>query len=95
MDVFNKEEIKDRIYDSKFISMDDALGKIQSGDVIAVAAYGNEPVGFLRRLHELRDRGVKDVTIWLANPQEEYPFLTMEGLEDVVSILSKIGRAHV
>ena len=88
MDVSNREAIRDRIYDSKFISMDDALGKIKSGDVIAVAAYGNEPVGFLRRLHELRDRGVKDVTIWLANPQEEYPFLSMEGLEDVISILS-------
>ena len=88
MDVFNKQEIKERIYDSKFISMDDALGKIKSGDVIAVAAYGNEPVGFLRRLHELADRGVRDVTIWLANPQEEYPFLRMDGLEDVISILS-------
>ena len=88
MDVANREEIKNRIYDSKFISMDDALDKIRSGDVIAVAAYGNEPVAFLRRLHELKDRGVKDVTIWLANPQEEYPFLTMEGLEDVISILS-------
>ncbi len=88
MDIIDKEAIKNRIYDSKFISMDDALGKIRSGDVIAVAAYGNEPVGFLRRLHELRDRGVKDVTIWLANPQEEYPFLSMEGLEDVITILS-------
>lgn len=77
-----------KLYDSKFISMDDVLGKIKSGDVIAVAAYGNEPVGFLRRLHEIRDRGVRDVTIWLANPQEEYPFLTMDGMEDVISILS-------
>ncbi|MCD7749290.1 MAG: 4-hydroxybutyrate--acetyl-CoA CoA transferase [Oscillospiraceae bacterium] len=77
-----------KLYDSKFISMDDVLGKIKSGDVIAVAAYGNEPVEFLRRLHEIRDRGVRDVTIWLANPQEEYPFLTMEGMEDVISILS-------
>lgn len=88
MDIFNRKEVKDRIYDSKFISMDDALDKIKSGDVIAVAAYGNEPVGFLRRLHELKDRGVRDVTIWLANPQEEYPFLSMEGLENVVTILS-------
>ncbi len=80
----NKEET----YRSKFISMDDVLGKIKSGDVIAVAAYGNEPVEFLRRLHEIADRGVRDVTIWLANPQEEYPFLTMDGLEDVISILS-------
>ena len=88
MDVFSKEEIKNRIYDSKFIPMEDALAKIKSGDVIAVAAYGNEPVQFLRRLHEIRDRGVRDVTLWLANPQEEYPFLTMEGMEDVISILS-------
>ncbi len=55
-----------KLYDSKFISMDDVLGKIKSGDVIAVASYGNEPVEFLRRLHEIRDRGVRDATIWLA-----------------------------
>ncbi len=77
-----------KLYDSKFISMDDVLGKIKSGDVIAVASYGNEPVEFLRRLHEIRDRGVRDVTIWLANPQEEYPFLVMDDMEDVISILS-------
>ncbi|MBQ9268511.1 MAG: 4-hydroxybutyrate--acetyl-CoA CoA transferase [Oscillospiraceae bacterium] len=75
-------------YHDKFITMDEALSQIKSGDVIAVAAYGNEPVRFLRRLHEIRDRGVRDVTLWLANPQEEYPFLKMEGMEDVISILS-------
>ena len=75
-------------YDSKFIDMDEALAQIKSGDVIAVAAYGNEPVRFLRRLHEIADRGVRDVTIWLTNPQEDYPFLSMDGLEDVISILS-------
>jgi len=78
----------DSRYRSKFIDMDAALDKIKSGDVIAVAAYGNEPAGFLRRLHKLRDRGVTDVTIWLANPQEEYPFLTMDGMEGVIDILS-------
>ncbi len=88
MDVYNKEETKNRIYDSKFISMDEVLGKIKTGDVIAVAAYGNEPVEFLRRLHEIKDRGVRDVTVWIANPQEDYPFLTMEGMEDVISLLS-------
>ncbi len=88
MDVFNKEEIKNRIYDSKFISMSEAIAQIKTGDVIAVAAYGNEPVEFLRHLHEIRDRGVHDVTIWLANPPEDYPFLTLDGMEDVISILS-------
>ena len=77
-----------KAYHDKFISMDEALANIKSGDVIAVAAYGNEPVRFLRRLHEIADRGVRDVTLWLANPQEEYPFLKMEGMEDVISILS-------
>ena len=82
------EKSKYDAYKSKFISMDDAIAKIKTGDVIAVAAYGNEPVEFLRRLHEIADRGVRDVTIWLANPQEEYPFLTMDGMEDVIQILS-------
>ena len=75
-------------YRSKFIGMDEVLDKIKSGDCIAVGSYGNEPVNFLRRLHEIRDRGVTDVTLWLANPQEEYPFLTMEGMEGVIDILS-------
>ena len=38
-----------KAYHDKFISMDEALANIKSGDVIAVAAYGNEPVRFLRR----------------------------------------------
>ena len=83
---FAQRKLKE--YHDKFISMDDALAKIKSGDVIAVAAYGNEPVEFLRRLHEIADRGVRDVTLWLANPQEPYPFLTREGMEDVIHILS-------
>ena len=78
----------DSAYRSKFIDMDQALLKIKSGDCIAVASYGNEPVAFLRRLHEIRDRGVRGVTLWLANPQEEYPFLTMDGMEGVIDILS-------
>ena len=41
-------------YHDKFITMDEALSQIKSGDVIAVAAYGNEPVRFLRRLHSGR-----------------------------------------
>lgn len=86
MNEFARKKLQE--YHDKFISMDDALAKIKSGDVIAVAAYGNEPVNFLRNLHKIAERGVRDVTLWLANPQEEYPFLTMEGMEDVIHILS-------
>ena len=39
-----------KAYHDKFISMDEALANIKSGDVIAVAAYGNEPVRFLMKL---------------------------------------------
>ena len=88
MDELRPYQRDDSAYRSKFIDMDEALQKIKSGDCIAVASYGNEPVGFLRRLHEIRDRGVRNVTLWLANPQEEYPFLTMDGMEGVIDILS-------
>ncbi len=86
MNEFAKQKLKE--YHDKFISMDDALAKIKSGDVVAVAAYGNEPVNFLRNLHKIAERGVRNVTLWLANPQEDYPFLTMDGMEDVISVLS-------
>lgn len=75
-------------YQSRFIDMSDALAQVKSGDCIAVGSYGNEPIAFLRRLHEIRDRGVRDVTIWMMNPQEEYPFLSMDGMEGVIDILS-------
>ena len=34
---------KREIYESKFISIPEALEKIRSGDTIAVGHYGNEP----------------------------------------------------
>ena len=42
---------KKALYESKFISLDEALGMIHSGDTIAQAAYGNEPLAMLRNLH--------------------------------------------
>ena len=49
---------KKALYESKFISLDEALGMIHSGDTIAQAAYGNEPLAMLRNLH---------TTIWTAS----------------------------
>ena len=65
---------KRELYESKFISIPQALEKIQSGDTIAVGHYGNEPRNLLRQLHTIRDR-VEDVTVWINNPSEEYPFV--------------------
>ncbi len=81
---------KKALYESKFISLDEALGIIQSGDTIAQAAYGNEPLGMLRALHTIADRGIEDVCVWMGAPQEAYPFITdpNHNLDGVISVNS-------
>lgn len=73
---------------SRLITYGEALGKIGSGDVIAMAAYGNEPRGLLRRLHTVFDSGVENLTVWLGNPTEDYPFVSAPGLDGKLEILS-------
>ena len=81
---------KKALYESKFISLDEALGMIHSGDTIAQAAYGNEPLAMLRNLHTIADRGVEDVCVWMGAPQEEYPFIAdpNHNLDGVISVNS-------
>ena len=81
---------KEKLYKSKFITLDEALGMIRSGDTIAQAAYGNEPLAMLRNLHKIADRGVHDVCVWMGAPQEEYPFIAdpNHNLDGVISINS-------
>ena len=81
---------KQELYESKFITLDEALGMIRSGDTIAQAAYGNEPLAMLRSLHTIADRGVKDVCVWMGSPQEEYPFISdpNHNLDGVISVNS-------
>ncbi len=81
---------KRELYESKFITLDEALGMIRSGDTIAQAAYGNEPLAMLRNLHTIADRGVKDVCVWMGSPQEEYPFISdpNNNLDGVISVNS-------
>lgn len=78
---------KREIYESKFISIPAALEKIRSGDTIAVGHYGNEPRNLLRQLHTIRDR-VEDVTVWINNPSEEYPFIMDNRLKGRIDLLS-------
>ena len=78
---------KREIYESKFISIPEALEKIRSGDTIAVGHYGNEPRNLLRQLHTIRDR-VEDVTVWINNPSEEYPFIMDNSLKGRIDLLS-------
>ncbi|MGI5936949.1 MAG: acetyl-CoA hydrolase/transferase family protein [Oscillospiraceae bacterium] len=79
---------KEELYRSKFITMEEALSKIKSGDTIAIGSYGNEPMEFLGKLHTIAERNVTDVTIWLGNPYGDYPFISMDGLEGKLNILS-------
>ena len=74
-------------YESKFISIEQALGLIQDGDTIAVGHYGNEPRNLMSRLHTLKGR-VKDVTVWANNPSLDYPFIHDESLSGTLNILS-------
>ena len=78
---------KREIYESKFISIPEALEKIRSGDTIAVGHYGNEPRNLLRQLHTIRDR-VEDVTVWISNPSEEYPYIMDNSLKGRIDLLS-------
>lgn len=78
---------KEKLYRSKFITVDDALGMLKSGDTIAVGAYGNEPRSLLRKLHTVGDR-VEDVMVWIANCAEVYPFFTMDELKGKIDILT-------
>lgn len=50
-------------YNSKKITVEEALSKIKSNDVIAMSNYSLEPMAILGQLHTIKDR-VENVTIW-------------------------------
>ena len=76
------DELKE-LYRSKFISLDQALDTVRSGDVIATGSYGNEPVTLLRNLHRVAERGVDELTVWMGIPAEEYPFVSDDSLTGI------------
>lgn len=74
-------------YESKFISIQEALDLIRDGDTIAVGHYGNEPRNLMSQLHTLKGK-VRDVTVWANNPSQDYPFIHDESLAGCINILS-------
>ncbi len=74
------DELKE-LYHSKFIPLDEALGCLRPGDVIATGSYGNEPVTMLRNLHRAEARS--DLTVWMGIPAETYPFVSDDTLEGI------------
>lgn len=73
-------------YEAKFITIQEALSKIHTGDTIATSLYGSEPRNLLRQLHTIRDQ-VEHVTVWVGNPAEEYPFLSDDTLAGKIDVL--------
>ena len=78
---------KQEYYISKTITLQQALDLIHSGDCIASGHYGNETAPVLRKLHTIGER-VENVKVWLNNPQEDYPFLSMPELNGKLDILA-------
>ncbi len=78
---------KEELYRSKFISVDEALDKIKSGDTIATGSYCHEPRELLRSLHTIADR-VENVTVWSQIPNEDYPFFGMNELAGKIDMIS-------
>lgn len=87
MPQFMKAGVRE-LYESKFISYEEALHKLKSGDVISMGSYGNEPMGLLRKLHTVVDNGVEDLTVWMGFPAENYPFIDNDEIGDRIRINS-------
>lgn len=90
-------------YAAKKCTVKEALRYVRSGDCVLPAAYGNEPVSFLRELHTIAD-DVRDVTVWTSLVKEDYPFImdtSLKGKIDVSSFFyykqhrSVYGSGHV
>lgn len=48
---------------AQYITIDEALNLIKTGDKIILGMAASEPQEFVNRLHEVADRGVKDVLV--------------------------------
>ncbi len=72
-------------YSSKKITVEQALEKVKSSDVITVGMAGAEPVEFLTRLHTIADR-VEDVTITGCLPTVMGEYLQEKYLEKAFKI---------
>ena len=75
------------LYEEKHTTLEDALSRIQSGDIISGGQYASEPMLAYRHMHEIADR-VEDVTFWCGIMAEDYPFVMDEQYADRFHFLS-------
>lgn len=62
------------LYQSKLISIPDAVGKLQSHQTLGLAMAASEPPGLMTELGRQRDR-LEDVTVWVCLPIGSYDFV--------------------
>lgn len=67
-------------YQSKLISISDAVSKIQSGDRIGLAIAASEPCGLLTELAKQKDR-LEDVHTWVCLPMRSYDYAVNPEME--------------
>ena len=75
------------LYNEKLTTVEGALSRIRSGDVISGGQYASEPMLAYRHMHEIADR-VKDVTFWCGIMAEDYPFVMESQYADSFHFLS-------
>lgn len=78
---------KKELYQSKVVSLEEALSRIPSHSGIMFAAFMNEPQQLMGRLHTIADR-VTGVKAWTATTYKDYPFITDESLRGRIDLLS-------
>ena len=84
----------EELYRSKFITLEEALGKIKSHDTISIGFFGNEPYAMMSNLHTIADR-VEDVVVWTCNPSEAHPFIKDDSLTGRIDVISMFYGASV
>lgn len=80
------------LYQSKVVTVEEALSKIRSHDVIAIGAYSSEPEVLLSQLHSIAGR-VEDVKVWTMNTNQVYPYITDESLKGKIDCISNFYGA--
>ncbi len=70
------------LYNSKKITVEEALSLIKPGDEIVAGFAGLEPMAILSKLHTIKDR-VSDVTVWLSLSMGNYEFFNNPEMKDI------------
>lgn len=68
------------LYQSKLITIPEAIGKVQSHHKVVFAMAASEPPGLMTELGNHRDR-LEDVNVWLCLPLGFYSFVLDPGME--------------